>query len=50
MKYFIPHLILIALLFIMGCSSIMIGKNCNYAFRDVNGELEKTELAVCEKP
>lgn len=41
-------LILITLV-LSGCSSFIVGKNCNYAFREINGELEKTELSVCEK-
>ena len=41
---------ILALLFLSSCSSLVVGKNCNAAFRDVNGELEKTEYSVCEKP
>lgn len=37
-------------LFFTSCSTFHVGKNCNYAYREVNGELEKTEHSVCEKP
>ena len=50
MKHLIPFIALILIIAFMGCSTFHVGKNCNYAYRSINGELEKTELSVCEKP
>lgn len=41
---------LLLLSYLTSCSTYQIGKNCNYAYQDINGELLKTELSVCEKP
>ena len=51
MKVLIPAIALILIINCMGCASkFHVGKNCNYAYREVNDELEKTELSVCEEP
>lgn len=43
-------LIMLAIIFMCGCTSLIVGKNCAVSYIEVDGALTKTENSVCEKP